>query len=144
MSRHLGSNSRHHAPGTFGIVLGQVQLLLQLGIDRFADQAQTVELSLSLLGSFWRLVPFGRSQQFQRAILCKIAPKSRIIVGPIPKQALEVMGKRVQQFHHWLVVVAAGWGEQEAQDDARQTDHTMEFAAKVLHGLAVWITLLVT
>ena len=39
MSRHLGSHSRHQAPGTFGVVLGQVQLLLQLRIDRFADQA---------------------------------------------------------------------------------------------------------
>jgi hypothetical protein len=35
MSRHLGSHSGKEAPGTFGVVLGQVQLLLQLGIDRF-------------------------------------------------------------------------------------------------------------
>ena len=72
----------------------------------------------------------------QRAILFKIALKSRIIVSPIPKQSLEVMGKRVQQFHYGLVVVAVGWGEQEAQDDSRQTHHTVEFAAKGLHGLA--------
>jgi hypothetical protein len=37
-----------------------------------------------------------------------------------------VMGKRVQQFHHRLVVVAAGWGEQEAHDETRQTDYTMQ------------------
>ena len=72
MSRHRGLHSRHQAPGTFGVVLGQVQLLLQLGIDRFADQAQAVKLSLSLLGPFWRLAHFGRSQQFQSAILFKI------------------------------------------------------------------------
>jgi hypothetical protein len=60
------------------------------------------------------LVGFGRSQQFQRAILFKIALKSRIIVGSISKQPLEVMGKRVQQFHHGLVIVATGWSEQEA------------------------------
>lgn len=134
MSGHFGSHSRHHAPGTFRVVLGQVQL--QLCIDRFADQAQAVELSLSRLRTCWWLVHFARSQQFQRAILFKRALKSRIIVGSIPKQPLEVMRKRVQEFHHWLIVVAAGWGEQEAHDDPRQTDHTVECAAKVLHGLA--------
>ena len=96
MSGHFGSNSGHHAPGTFGVVLGQVQLLLQLGIDRFADQAQAVKLSLSRLRTCWRLVHSGRSQQVQRAILGKIALKSRIIVGPIPKQPLEVMRKLVK------------------------------------------------
>src|SRR5437588_6436828 len=136
MSRHLGSNSRYHAPGTLGVVLGQVQLLLQLGIDRLADQTQAVELLLSRLRPFWSLVAFGRSQQLHRAILLQIALKSRIIVGSISKQTLEMRGKRVQQFDHRLVVVAAGWGEQEAQDEARQTDHAMELAAEVLHGLA--------
>jgi len=54
MSRDLGSNSGHYAPGTFGVVLGEVQLLLQLGIDRFADQAQACEFNLSLtLPRFW-------------------------------------------------------------------------------------------
>ena len=72
----------------------------------------------------------------QRTILVQIALKSHIIVGSISQQPLEVMGKRVEQFHHGLVVVAAGWGEQEAQDDPAQTDHTVEFAAKVLQGLA--------
>ena len=32
MSRHLGSNSRHNAPGTFRVVLGQVQLLLHCAL----------------------------------------------------------------------------------------------------------------
>ena len=53
MSRDLGSNSRHHAPGTFGVVLGQVQLLLQLGIDRFADQAQAIELRFEPAWTVW-------------------------------------------------------------------------------------------
>ena len=47
MSRELGGNARHQAPGTLGVVLGQMQLLLRLGIDRFADQAQAIELLLS-------------------------------------------------------------------------------------------------
>src|SRR5256885_16532534 len=93
-----------------------------LGIDRFADQAQAVELSLRRLRTWLRLVHFGRSQQFHRAIVCKIALKSYIIVGPISKQPLEVMGNRVQQFHHGLVVVAVGWGEQEAQEESAPTD----------------------
>src|SRR5947209_7721489 len=39
MSRNLSSNSGHQSSSTFRIVLRQVQLLLQLRIDRFADQA---------------------------------------------------------------------------------------------------------
>src|SRR3989442_9498524 len=65
MSSDLGSNSGHQSPGTFRIVLRQVQLLLQLSIDRFADQAQAVELSLRLLGTYWQLVRLGRSEQLQ-------------------------------------------------------------------------------
>src|SRR5947199_5998592 len=46
------------------------------------------------------------------------------------------MGKGVEQFDHRLVVVAIGWGEQEAQDQASQTDHAVQLVAKVFHGLA--------
>jgi len=38
MSREFGSNSRHSSPGTFCVVFGQVQWLLQLSIDRLADE----------------------------------------------------------------------------------------------------------
>ena len=71
-----------------------------------------------------------------RARLCKRGLKSRISGGPLPKQLLEVMRKRVQQFHHGLVVVAAGGSEQEAQDEAGQTDHTFECVAKGLQCLS--------
>jgi hypothetical protein len=66
----------------------------------------------------------------------QIALKHGIIVGSIPKQASQVMRKRVQQFHHRLIVVAIGWGEQEAQDNPAQTDDTVDFAAKVLQSFA--------
>jgi len=39
MSSELGSDSGYGSPGAFGVMLGQVQLLLQLGIDCFADEA---------------------------------------------------------------------------------------------------------
>jgi hypothetical protein len=61
MSRQLGGNTGQQAPGAFGVVFGQVQLLLQLGIDRFADQPQAVELLLSRRRAFWGLIGFGRS-----------------------------------------------------------------------------------
>src|SRR5947209_3219666 len=66
----------------------------------------------------------------------QIARPSGIIRSPIAKQPLEVMGKGVEQFDHRLVVIAARRGEQEAQDEAAETDHTVQFAAKVLQGLA--------
>ncbi len=135
MSGDLGSDSGEQAPGTFGIMLGQVQLLLQLGIDRFANQAQAIELLLRLLGTDGRLVHLGGSKQLHTAILLQEGLEGNIIIGPIPKQPLEVMGKRVEQFDHRLVVIAAGWGKQEAHNGAGQTDHPVQFVAKVLHGL---------
>ncbi|GAC1641869.1 MAG: hypothetical protein NVS4B12_04590 [Ktedonobacteraceae bacterium] len=60
-----------------------------------------------------------------RAKLLQIALKSYVIVSPIPKQPLEVMRNRVQQFDHWLVVIAARWGQQQAPDETRETDHTL-------------------
>ncbi len=135
MSGDLGGNARHQAPGAFGIVLGQVQLLLQLGIDRFADQAQAVELLLSRRRPFWSLIAFGRREQVQRARLLQIALKSRVIVGPISQQPLQVMGKGVQQFDHRLVVVAAGRGEQEAHDKACQTNHLCNLQPKYFMAL---------
>src|SRR3989440_3474826 len=77
----------------------------------------------------------------QRARLLQIALQSRVIVGSIPKQPLEMMGKRVEQFDHRLVVVAAGRSEQEAHDEATETDHTVQFVAEVLHGLAATDTI---
>ena len=79
MSRHFGSNARHQAPGAFRIVLGQVQLFLQLSIDRLADQAQAIELNLSLFGADGCLGFFARCQQFQRVLLFQVALQSRII-----------------------------------------------------------------
>jgi hypothetical protein len=98
MSGDPGSNAGHQAPGTLSVVLGQVQLLLQLGIDRFTDQGQAIELLLSRRRAFWGPVGFGRSQQLQRTILLQIALQSRVIIGPIAKQKLQVMGNRVEQF----------------------------------------------
>src|SRR6266550_929193 len=74
-------------------------------------------------------------------MLLEVALQSRVIVSSIPKQKLQVMGKRVEQFDHRLVVVAAGRGEQEAQDEATEADHALQFAAEVLHGLAVTDTI---
>src|SRR6185312_6254162 len=136
MSRYLGGKTGHQTPGAFSVVPGQVQLLLQLGIDRFAAQTQAVELLLSRRRAFWSLVGFGRSQQLQRAVLLQIVLKGGVIVGSISKQPLEVMGKRVEQFDHGLIVVAVRRSEQEAHNEAAQTDHTMQLAAKVLQGLA--------
>ncbi len=56
----------------------------------------------------------------QRTLMVQVALQSRIIGGSIPQQMREVMGKRVQQFHDGLVIVAIGRGEQEAQNDPRQ------------------------
>ena len=75
-----------NSPGAFGIVFGQVQLLLQLRIDRFTDQAEAIELSLSLLGPFRGLVDLGWGEQLQAAILLKKALQGRIIEGSIAKQ----------------------------------------------------------
>ncbi len=58
------------------------------------------------------------------------------MVGPISKQALEMMRKRVQQFHHGLIVIGTGWREQEAHDDSCRADHAVQCVAKVLHGFA--------
>ncbi|GAC1349557.1 MAG: hypothetical protein NVSMB27_23820 [Ktedonobacteraceae bacterium] len=63
-------------------MLGHVQLFLQLGIDRFADQTQAIELLLIKLRPLWGLGAFGRSQQVQRAL------KSRVILSSIAKQSL--------------------------------------------------------
>jgi hypothetical protein len=38
MGSQLGSDSGHGSPRTFGVMFGQMQLLLQLGIDRLADE----------------------------------------------------------------------------------------------------------
>jgi len=86
MSSHLGSNSGHHSPGTFCVVFGQVQLLLQLRIDRFTDEPQAIELFLSRLGTDGLLVHLGGSKQLQRAILLKEALECSVIVGSVPKQ----------------------------------------------------------
>ncbi len=67
-------------------MLGQVQLLLQLGIDRFTDQAQLNRLRLIWLGADGRLSFFHRSEEFERALLFQISLKTRVIVGPISKQ----------------------------------------------------------
>src|SRR5437588_12260458 len=53
---------------------------------------------------------------------------SRIIVGAISQQALEMMRKRVQQLHHRLIVRGTSWREQEAHDDSCQADHTLQCA----------------
>src|SRR5258708_3479941 len=103
-------------------MLGQVQLLLQLSIDRFADQSKTVELFLGLGSSLCGLVDLSWSQEFQRTVLCKKGLQSRIIIGPITKQMLEMMREGVQQFNHWLVVVAIGWREQKTHDHPGQAD----------------------
>src|SRR5436305_2022000 len=104
MSGDLSRDSGHYSPGAFGIVFGQMQLLLQLCIDRFTDQAEAIELSLSLLGPFGGLVDLGWGEQLQAAILLKKALEGSIIEGSIAKQGREVMRTRVQQFHEDLVV----------------------------------------
>ena len=113
VSCELGSNPGQQSPGTIRIVFGQVQLLLQLGIHRFADEPQPIELLLRLLGTHGRLVELNRSEQLYRAILLQEVLEGRIIVGSISKQTLEVMCKRVKQFHHGLVIVVTGSAERD-------------------------------
>ncbi len=91
-------------------MFGQVQLLLQLRIDRFTDQAQAIELSLRLWGPFRGLVDLAWGKQLQTAILLKKALEGRIIEGSIAKQVREVMRTGVQPFHEDLVVRRTGWG----------------------------------
>ena len=86
MSRERGLNSGHHSPGTFRIVFGQVQLLLQLRIDRFADEPQPIKLLLSLLGTDGLLVHLHRGEQLHRAILLQEVLEGRVIVGSVSKQ----------------------------------------------------------
>lgn len=73
VGRELGRNSSEQAPGTFGVVFGQMQLLLQLRIDRFTDEAQAIELLLRLLGPHRLLVALDWSEQLHRAILLQEA-----------------------------------------------------------------------
>ncbi len=86
MSSELGSNPGQQAPGTFGIVFGQVQLLLQLRIDRFADEPQPIELLLRLLGTDGLLVHLDRGEQLHTAILRQEGLQGRIIVGSVSQQ----------------------------------------------------------
>jgi hypothetical protein len=60
----------------------------------------------------------------QRARLHDIALKRGVIVRSISQQSLQMMGNRVEQFNHRLVLVPAGGSEQEAQDQPAETDHT--------------------
>jgi hypothetical protein len=136
MSSNLGRNSRHQSLSTLCVVLGEMQLLLQLRVDRFAQEPQPIELLLRRLGTHRRLVHLDRSKDGKATILLEKLLQICIIVRAISQQTLEVMRKGVQQFHHGLIVIGTGWGEQEAHDDSRQADHTMEFAAKVLQGFA--------
>ena len=46
------------------------------------------------------------------------------------------MPKGVQQFHHGMVIKAAGTGEQKAHDHAGQADHAMQLEAEVLERFA--------
>ncbi len=46
------------------------------------------------------------------------------------------MGKRVQQFHHGLVIVVTSSGEQKAHDHPCQADHAMQLESEVLHRFA--------
>jgi len=113
VSSELGSNSGEQAPGTFRVVFGQVQLLLQLRIHRFADESQPIELLLSLLGTDGLLIELDRGEQPHRAILLQEGLEGRIIVGSVSKQTLEVMRKRVKQFHDCLVIVVTGSSERD-------------------------------
>src|SRR5882762_8520989 len=85
MGSEFSSDSGHGPPSAFGIMFGQVQLLLQLGIDRFADETEAVELFLCLGRTLRLLVDLGWSEQLHRAILLKEALECSVIVGTIPK-----------------------------------------------------------
>mgnify|MGYP007135463246 CR=1 FL=1 len=135
MSRDLGSNSGHHSPGTFRIVFGQVQLLLQLGINRFADEPQPIKLRFRLLGTDGLLVHLHRGEQLHRAILLQEVLEGRVIVGSVSKQTLEVMRKRIEQFHHGLVIVATGGSKREERSDFRATSE--QSARRVNTGTGV-------
>ena len=56
MSSEFSGNSHHGPPSSFGVMFREVQLLLQLGIDRFVDEAHTIELFVSFAQS---TVAFG-------------------------------------------------------------------------------------
>ena len=107
MSSAFGSACGHGPPSAFGVMFGHMPLLLQLGIDRLADETKTVELFLSLLTSVWRLVDLRRGKELQRTIRLKILLQSRIIAGPIAKQTLEIVGERVQEVD--TVSLAKDW-----------------------------------
>ena len=81
----LCSHSGEQAPGTFRVVFGQVQLLLQLRIDRFADEPHPIELLLRLLGTHRLLVELDWSEQLHRAILLQETLQRRVIVGSISR-----------------------------------------------------------
>src|SRR5205807_8680336 len=130
-----GSDSGYSSPRRFGVMLGEMQLLLQLGIDRFADQTKTIELFLSLLGSLQLLVGLNRSQQLERTVLLKEMLQSRIIVSPIAEQTFEMVRERVQEFDHRLVVVAVSWSQQETHHDSGQADDGMQLESEILQSL---------
>src|SRR5437879_1310323 len=109
MGGELGSDSGHGSPSAFGIVFGQVQLLLQLGINGLADETKMVELLLGLGSALCDLVDLGRGKQLHRTRLLEKRLQSCIIVGSITKQTFEMLREGVQQFNHRLVVVAIGW-----------------------------------
>lgn len=89
MSRHAGGEACPQTPGAFRVMFGQMQVLLQLGIDCFADQTHAVALRLGVLGAERRLVFFDRSQQAQRASLLQRDLKIRISIE-VPSPSMDV------------------------------------------------------
>jgi len=136
VSREFGSDSGHGSPHTFGVMFGQVQLLLQLGIDGLAHETQAIELFLGLLSALCSLIDLSWGKQFQSTVLLQKRLQGGIIVGPISKEMFEMMGEGVQQFNHGLVVVAISWSKQEAHDDPAQAHNGVQLEPKVLHRLA--------
>ena len=76
------------------------------------------------------------SKHVKRSILLKEALECNVIVGPISEQTVEVVGERVQEFDHGLIVVAIGWSEKSVHDHPCQTDNGVQLEPEVLHGTA--------
>src|SRR6266581_1496383 len=135
MSSQFGSDPCHGSPRTFSVMFGQMQLLLQLGIDGLADQTKTVELFLGIGSALCSLVDLSWCKEFQRTVLCKKGLQSRIIIGSIAKQMLEMMGEGVQQFNHRLIVIAISWSDEKTHDHPGKADNGMQLEAEILHRL---------
>lgn len=133
VSRDLGCHSGHQPKPALGVVLGEMQLFLHLGVDGFTDQSEPVLKLLFLFAPFRLLVHLCRCQEGEAPVLLQEALERLVIVCSVAKEILQVVWHGVQKLNEWPVVIRCSAGEQIAQDNAGQTYHRVELDPEILH-----------